>query len=458
MITKDKILDTMLLPSYLALKDNPNYIWKNHLSVLETKLVECVIEKNKRIIVTMPPRHGKSEMSSKYFPAWALMKYPNLKIILASYESDFAASWGRKIRELINKYGDLDYSSLKNDSRAANRFSLKNESELITAGAGGAITGKGAHLLIIDDPVKNHEQAYSKTYREKTWEWFNTTAFTRLEPNGSAIIIQTRWHADDLAGRLLNQNNTEWENVNFPAIDDYGNALFPERFSTEQLLKIKEQIGTNAFASLYQQKPIVNDNQIYKESWWRYYNDLPTLNYIIQSWDTAFKEKEHNDYSVCTTIGTNGTNYYVLDVYRGKLEFPALQRRVVSLADKYKPDYILIEDKASGQSLIQTLRNDTNLAIKAIKANGDKELRAHLATPLIESGKVFLPERAEWLNDFLTETAEFPLSPHDDIVDSFNQGIEYLKKFGQKVEFGSLSKINNANKVNYNSNYYKGMI
>jgi len=457
MINKDAILKSFALPCYLARLDNAGYLWKNHLKVLQRKLLDCLIIGGQKIIVTMPPRHGKSEMASKYFPAWALMKYPEIKIILASYEAEFAASWGRRIRELINEYGCYLSAELRQDSRAANRFALNNDSELITAGAGGAITGRGAHLLIIDDPIKNYEQAYSKTYRDKTFEWFNTTAFTRLEPNGSVILIQTRWHNDDLAGRILqNDINNEWVNINFPAVSENNEPLFPERFDTEALNKIKKQIGTNAFASLYQQKPISNDNQIYKETWWQYYRELPNLQYKIQSWDTAFKEKEHNDYSVCLTMGSNNNNYYVVDVYKDKMEFPALTRRVIALADKHNPDYILIEDKASGQSLIQTLKNDTRLPIKAISVQGDKELRAHLATPLIESGKVFLPERAVWLNDFLTEMNDFPLSAHDDIVDSFNQGLEYLRKFGKKIEYRTLKQV--ATTKNYNNNYYQGMI
>lgn len=408
--------------------DNPKYIVKPHIAALEDLLISCTVNKGKRIIVSMPPRHGKSELTSKYFPAWLLMKIPNFKIILVSYESDFAESWGRRIRELIVAYGDICKVKLKDDTRAANRFALTNGSELVTAGAGGAIVGKGANIVIIDDPIKNHEQAFSKTHREKTWEWFNTTCYTRLEPDGSIIVIQTRWHTDDLSGRLLANNDGTWQNINFPALDENGKALFPERFTAARLLEIKKQIGNSAFASLYQQQPIAQEARIYREKWWRYYNEIPEFEYIVQSWDTAFKTQEFNDYSACVTMGVNSNGYYVVDIYRDKIEFPELTKRVTSQYFKHNPDVILIEDKASGQSIIQQLKTNSTLPIKGVSVSGSKELRAHIATPLIEAGKVFLPENAEWLDDFLTECSNFPLASHDDMVDAFNQGLNELKR------------------------------
>ncbi len=388
----------------------------------------------------MPPRHGKSELISRYFPAWYLGTYPDRRIILVSYEAGFAASWGRKTKELLEEYGeDLFGIKLNRLSNSAYRWDVADhEGGLNATGVGGAITGKGANVLIIDDPVKNDEQANSKTYRDKTYDWFRATAYTRLEPGGAIIVIMTRWNFDDLAGRLLNDPDSDdkWEVIDFPAIakeDDIlgrkeGEALWPYRYSLKKLQSIKKQIGSYWFNALYQQQPIASEYQIFKSQWWQEYLDLPDYSILIQSWDTAFKEKEQNDFSVCTTWALTKNGYYLVDYWRGKVLFPDLQRQVVMQYNKYKPNVVLIEDAASGQSLIQVLQRETKIPIKAVKAMKDKVTRAHLVTPLFEAGKIFVPKDAVFLADIINECSEFPYGNHDDIVDSITQALDFLRK------------------------------
>lgn len=443
------------MPVGLATAYDRNYKIPSHIEKINKALIDVALGKTKKLIINMPPRHGKSELISKYFVAWYLLNFTNKRVILTSYEADFAASWGRKVKDVINTFGKQYKTRIRHDSNASNRFELLQGGQLNTAGAGGAITGKGADILIIDDPIKNIEEANSKVLRQKVWEWFTTTAFTRLEPDGAVIIIMTRWHYDDLVGRILNnpEERKQWTWLSLPAINENNEALWAERFSIDKLNEIKNTLGSMHFSALYQQKPVATENQIYKYEWWKYYSAPPTFKMIVQSWDTAFKTSEQNDFSVCQTWGVADNGYYLLDLVRRKIEFPELLRCAKSLAEKYNPNIILIEDKASGQSLIQSIRKETRLPIKAVQVNKDKITRAHLAIPFIEAGKVFLPQSAEWLSDFLTETEEFPMSAHDDIVDAMNQAIEYMRIIGQSVQFGSSQKSQNKNKI-----FTKGML
>ncbi len=373
----------------------------------------------------MPPRHGKSEYISKYLPAWYLLNFPEKRVILTSYEASFAFDWCFKAREVYQHLRPF-FNAPNLKVERMNYWLTEQNGSMNAIGAGGAITGKGADLLIIDDPIKNAEQALSSGQREKLWEWFNAVALTRLEPDGKIIIVQTRWHEDDLAGRLLKTSN-KWNLLKMPAIDDDGKALWEERFSVEYLEEIKRQIGTYWWSCLYQQEPISETNQIFKTEYWQYYDKEISSNFIIQSWDTAFKTSTFNDYSVCTTWGVEDGKYYLLDLYRGKIEFPDLVRQVKAEFDKYKPRIILIEDAASGQSLIQQLRRDTALPIKPVKAESDKVVRANLILPLLENGLVYLPSNSIKTRDVVEECVSFPLGAHDDIVDSITQALYYLQ-------------------------------
>jgi predicted phage terminase large subunit-like protein len=305
----------------------------------------------------------------------------------------------------------------------------------VAAGRGGALTGRGADLLLLDDLLKDSEEARSESIRRSMHDWFQHVAYTRLAPGGAIVLIQTRWHQDDVAGRLLRDHADEnWEVVNMPAIaevdDEFrkaGEALWPETYSIEMLQAIRTAVGGSAWASLYQQQPSVAEGAVFKREWWRFYREQPECRRVIQSWDTAFKSGAENDYSVCTTWGVTGNGYYLLWLWRDRVEFPELKRRMAWLAEQCKPTQILVEDRASGQSLIQELRHSTCLPITAIKVDKDKLSRAQSVTPLIEAGRVFLPESAPWLADYIDEMAGFPTAAHDDAVDSTTQALNYIR-------------------------------
>ncbi|MFA6852218.1 MAG: terminase family protein, partial [Bacilli bacterium] len=258
------------MPVGLATAYDRNYKIPSHIEKINKALIDVALGKTKKLIINMPPRHGKSELISKYFVAWYLLNFTNKRVILTSYEADFAASWGRKVKDVINTFGKQYKTRIRRDSNASNRFELLQGGQLNTAGAGGAITGKGADILIIDDPIKNIEEANSKVLRQKVWEWFTTTAFTRLEPDGAVIIIMTRWHYDDLVGRILNnpEERKQWTWLSLPAINENNEALWAERFSIDKLNEIKNTLGSMHFSALYQQKPVATENQIYKYEWW----------------------------------------------------------------------------------------------------------------------------------------------------------------------------------------------
>lgn len=416
-----------------------------HLEYISDKIAQ-IRDKPIRLIISMPPRHGKSELCSHYTPVWFLKEYPWKRVILASYEITFAASWGGKAKDTIesNSIG----ITLTRDTKAKAAWDIMNYGGgMFCTGIGGPVTGRGADLLIIDDPVKNAEEAQSPTYRQKAWEWYQSTAFTRLEPGASIIIIMTRWHDDDLVGRILEEEGENWDYIRLPAIaepDDplqrkEGEALWPVRYPAKELIgplqnkkPVREVIGPYWWAALYQQRPTEETGQIFKLDWWKYYSEAPRCKRKIQIWDTAFKEKQSNDYSVCLTVGEFDKGFAILNVWRDRPEFPELERIAKNVYNRDKPNLVGVEDKASGQSLIQVLRRETKIPIKAIKAVDDKVTRAQSITGLCEAGRIWLPEEAPWLQDFLDELNAFPRGAHDDQVDSFVYAILEFKPFGTK--------------------------
>lgn len=457
---RNKLLNSLILPSCLARLDNPNYLMPPHLKLLEKKVLECVTQGNKRLLINMPPRHGKSEYISKYFTSWFLINYPNKRVILTSYNASFASTWGRKCRSLIDTYGHLKGTALSSSSKAGHRFSMNGYNDsLTTAGAGGTMSGLGADILIIDDPVKNAADAHSQSLSGSSWDWFNSTAYTRIEPNGSIIIIQTRWTMNDLSGRILENDRDNWEVLTIKGIAEEndilgreeGEPLWADRYDINKLNEIKKQIGSYWFSALYQQTPIASEYQIIKPEWWRYYTELPKIEYKFQSWDTAFKNKQENDYSVCTTWGLGEKGFYLIDCWRHKVIYPDLERQVKLQYDKHKPNLVGIEDAASGQSLIQNLQRNTMLPIKAIPVSGkDKQVRANLCSPLFEIGRVFLPDNASFNADIVNECAEFPHSAHDDIVDSITQALSWLRNISSNSIYKTSNILTKENPfINY---------
>ena len=418
----------------------------DHLLLLSDKLVQVADGKIDRLMVTMPPRHGKSELISKYFPAWYLGHKPDNRIILSSYESDFAATWGWKARNVLNEYGPgLFGVSVSKESGARNRWDITDhEGGMGTAGVGGPITGKGAHIFIIDDPIKNNEDAKSKVKRDKIFDWYGSTAYTRLEPGGAMIIIQTRWHEDDLSGRLLQEmklDGEQWEIINFPAIAEDndiigrqpGDALFPMRYSVEDLERIKRTLGSYWWFALYQQKPHPDGGNIFKRSWFRYFHEegenyvlhRPEGNirfakadcYIIQTCDPAATEKEESDFFVLGTWAiTPDNDLILLSIFREKAETTKHKQVMQSQFDRWNPDFQGVENRTFGLNIIQTCVK-AGLPVRPLQADTDKVSRARPVAARYETGSVYHPQGAPWLADFEDELVAFPNGTHDDQVD-----------------------------------------
>lgn len=412
------------------------YQWKDYQVAAHHRLI-CekleAVERGeiKRLMITMPPRHGKSVLASEYFPAWYLGRNPTHQVIHVTYGQELASGFGRKVRNQLadERYKKVFATRHSPDSTAAHRFHTTDGGVYHAVGMGGAITGKGANLLIIDDPVRNREDAESAGKRQKMKDWFQSVAYTRLMPNGAVVIIQTRWHEDDLSGWLLKEHAQEnWTVLSLPAISEEGQALWREAYPIERLLKIKEAVGSRDWNALYQQNPIPSEGGIIKVDWLKRYETLPVDKLrLFQSWDTAYKAKLTNDPSVCTTwLQTKDGKFYLIESYVMRGEYADVKRAIQSKYDQFKPQAVLIEDKASGQSLIQELRH-TPIPVIAIQPNGDKITRLNSVSTMFEAGQIFLPERAAWLADYEHELLSFPLAAHDDQVDSTSQALEWAK-------------------------------
>ncbi len=415
-----------------------------HLLFLNRKLVDIAAGRIKRLIVSMPPRHGKSELVSRYFPAWYIGTFPDKRIILVSYEADFAATWGRKARDLLEEHGPSLFGiRVSGTSSAANRWDIEgHEGGMVTAGVNGPITGKGADIGIIDDPVKNDQEAMSATYQERAYEWYKSTFRTRIQRDGAIILIMTRWHENDLAGKLLAAQEAEgekWEVVSLPAIaedDDplgreFGQPLCPDLFSKDALESIKKAVGSYWWASLYQQRPSPAEGGVFKRNWWQYYRRVPDkFDEIIQSWDMTFKDTKTADYVVGQVWGRKGADKYLLDQVRDRMDFPATVQAVRNLSAKWPQARAkLIEDKANGPAVIATLKQKISGLIP-IEPQGSKESRAWAVSPEVEAGNVYLPDPsiAPWVHDFIEECAAFPNGANDDQVDAMSQALMRLNK------------------------------
>lgn len=400
----------------------------------------------KRLVISMPPRHGKSMLASEYFPAWYLGRNPANFIIHATYAQELAEDFGRKIRNQLTDpafRGIFPGVGLRADSQSAKRFNTLQHGVYYALGVGGPATGRGAHLLLIDDPIKSRQDADSEAIRQTLKDWYRAVAYTRLMPGAAIVLIATRWHFDDLTGWQLRDFKHEgWSTVSMPAIDDQGRALWPTDYPLERLETIKQTIGTRDWSALYQQTPIPDEGGVIKLAWFRRFGTRPLepeAFMIVQSWDTAYKPAQVNDPSVCTTWLVATTGWYLIDVWRKQVDYPTLRRTAASLALKWKPHAVLIEDKASGQSLIQDLREGVTVenedgkpekvcpSVIAIEPEGDKLSRANGTAALIEGGRVFLPEAAHWLPDYETEIGTFPLGRFDDQVDSTTQFLAWAR-------------------------------
>lgn len=400
-----------------------------------------------RLIINLPPRHLKSILVSVALPAFLLGHDPAFRIIIASYGAELAEKHARDALSVMQSdwYRRLFPGTRLSSSRpAASDFRTTKAGGVLAVSTGGPITGRGANLIIIDDPLKA-AAAKSDAERDRTNSWFDENILQRLDDKtaGAVIVVMQRLHDEDLTGYLLEKGG--WVHLRLAAIAEKderhvladgrvytrktGGALHTAREPLESLLALKRELGSYSFAGQYQQDPAPREGGLVRPEWFpRSSADGVKFDMVIQSWDTAHKADAHNDYSVCTTWGRSPDDrFYLLDLFRAKLEFPQLVARVASLHDQHQPYTILVEDSASGTSLIQSLRQSSRLPIKAVRPEGDKATRLILLTGLIESGHVILPPEAPWLDDFLLEITRFPNAKHDDQVDSFTQGLTYLR-------------------------------
>ncbi len=391
------------------------------------------------LLVTMPPRHSKSTYCTVLFPAYCVARNPQRYVMSCSYNAPLAADFGREVRDTVSS-GPIQqaFPSLKlaKDSQAADVWRTDAGGAYFGQGMGGTTAGRPANILVVDDPIKAREEADSLTQRNKAWSYYVSSLAIRLQPEEDGtkplqLMILTRWHPDDPAGRIMASDDWKdglWGHLNMPARRELPDgtlaALWPERFDLEFLSR-REKMSPRDFASLYQQQPFIKGGNIVKSEWWRYYDpeDLPKeWAAVVIAADTAFKTKETNDYSVIITGAlTPSGDIYLLDVIRKKLEYPDLRRTLVSVNALWRGRGLrgtYLEDKASGQSLIQDLRREGGIAVIPVKALFDKVARISAVTPLIEGGRVFLPASAPWLDDFVTECTSFPSSTHDDQVDA----------------------------------------
>lgn len=412
----------------------PNHNWDyKHITYIIDKLDDalerCLKGELVRMMFFLPPRHGKSSTITERFPSYVLTKFAWMKIIIGAYNETFAYRFSRKNRQLALQAG----VKLKEDSQSMSMWETEKDGSVRCAGIRSGVTGLGANIIIIDDPVKNRQEANSQVISNRIYEEFRDSFMTRLEKYNMVILILTRWSELDLAGRILADTNADdWEIISFPhkcelPSDELGRVegqtLCPE-LVPDDLVANLEKTSPSTYASLYQQRPSAKEGDLFKREWFKYYRALPAGHcQIIQSIDSAFKKGAENDFSVIGTWFKYATGFYLVDVFRGKLSYPELKAKAFALYTKYNASLILIEDKASGQSLIQDLRATTTMPIRAIQVSTDKVSRAHSATPQFEAGNIYLPEDATWAHDYIEELCMFPNGAHDDQVDMTTQFI-----------------------------------
>jgi predicted phage terminase large subunit-like protein len=421
-----------------------------HLEVIAAKLAAVRQGKIPRLIINLPPRHLKSLLASIAFPAWCLGHDPSAQILCVSYAGELADKLARDCRLIMMSpwYRRIFPTRLAPHRQAVQEFLTTRQGYRLATSNGGVLTGRGADIILIDDPLKP-EEALSDTQRRAANEWFSHTLYSRVnnKRSGAIVIIMQRLHEDDLIGHVLAQE--PWEIVRFPAIAEEdevhrietilgmrtfvrrsGEALHPEREPLDTLARIRHTIGEYNFAGQYQQCPAPLGGGLVKEQWFKRYGekDRPeSFDRIVQSWDTVNKATELSDFSVCTTWGIKGKNLYLLSVLRKRLEYPALKRAVREQQSLFSADVVLIEDKASGTQLIQELITDGFHRVTRYKPECDKIMRLHAQTALIENGFVHLPETAPWLAEYLHEMTVFPKGKHDDQVDSTAQFLDWFK-------------------------------
>lgn len=431
--------------------------WKraDHLNLVCNELEKVLTGQTKRLMIFMPPRHGKSMTVTKTFPSYFLGKFPNKRVIEVSYGDELAKEFGEANRTKVMEFGQRLFGIEVSTSQATKtNWNLAGyDGGMISAGIGGVITGKGADLLIIDDPIKNRQEAESETFRKHVIQEYQSSIRTRLHAGGAIIIILTRWHEADLAGWLLNPENGEpedWTILSLPAICDdpehdllhrpLGKALWPSGgYDEVWAAETKKAVGSYAWASLYMQTPSPSEGGMFKRSLWKFYKIAPKkFTRVIQSWDCTFKDKKESDYVVGQVWGEIGADRYLLDQVRGQLSFTETVSAMRTLSAKWKIAIMkLVEDAANGPAVINYLKHEIP-GLCPVQPEGGKVVRAQAFSPLAEAGNVYLPDPsiAPWVHDFIEEFAVFPNGAHDDQVDAATQANIYLN--GNGFNLGAL--------------------
>ena len=445
----DRVLcEKHLLP--FVVKSNRNYrvgyVHEEICYTLEDFLQDVIDEKSPRAMIFMPPRTGKSEIVSRCFPAWAIGKYPWLEIIACSYSTTLSNEFSRKVRSLIK---EEDYklifpeTELDPDDQSVASWKTTEKGVYVSAGVGTGITGKGGNIIIIDDPVKNREEANSPTTREAVWGWYTSTLYTRLMPGGGVIVVATRWHHDDLMGRLVEdmckggEYTEKWKIISYPAIatqDDHfrkkGEALHPERYNIHALNRIRRSIGDDDFEALYQQNPTKKSGAIFKQDMFVFYefSELPKkedLNFYC-AWDLAVSTKQTNDYSVGITVAVDlDDNLWIVDLFRFKVETSELIEHMIDIWEIYRHEIIGLEAGVIKHAIAPFLnkriseRRAFSMNVEPLPSgNVDKITRARSIQGRMRQGKVLFPKNALYTQDLINELLQFPQGKHDDQVDA----------------------------------------
>jgi predicted phage terminase large subunit-like protein len=430
----------------------PTFIGGRHHAKMADAFERVARGECKRLIINMPPRHTKSEFASYLLPAWFLGKYPHKKVIQASHTAELAVGFGRKVRNLVdteayhNIFPDLVLAS---DSKAAGRWNTSKGGDYFAIGIGGAVTGKGADVLIIDDPHSEQEAAIAEVnpdIYDKTYEWYTSGPRQRLQPGGAIVVVMTRWSKRDLTGQILkdavaNESIGEWEVIEFPAILPSDKPLWPEFWELSELEKVKRDVPNSKWMAQYQQNPISESAAIVKREWWQEWEDdnPPSCDFILQVWDTAFEKTSRADYSACTTwgvfyhpddAGITQANIILLNAFRDRMEFPELKKVAIEEYKEWQPDGVIIEKKASGAPLIYEMRAMGIPVQEFTPTRGnDKISRLNGIADIFASGRVWAPA-TRWAEEVIDEVAEFPAGTHDDYVDTVSMALHRFRRGG----------------------------
>jgi len=424
----------------------PEFVEGPHHRHIAEKFNKLGTGELKRLIVNMPPRHTKSEFASYLLPSWMVGRNPKLKIIQATHTGELAIRFGRKAKNLIDseEYSKIFQTRLQEDSKAAGRWETAQGGEYFAAGVGGAITGRGADLLIIDDP-HSEQDAMSEQALENAYEWYTSGPRQRLQPGASIVLVMTRWSTKDLTAKLLKAQKEvkgdQWEVVEFPAILDHGpkpEPVWPQYWKLDELEKVQATLPVAKWNAQWMQRPTSEEGAIIKREWWKSWKHdwIPNLHYVIQSYDTAFLKKETADFSAITTWGLfypspdSPLNLMLLDAVKDRFEFPELRRKALEQYKYWQPEMVIVEAKASGLPLTYELRKMDIPVINFTPSKGnDKHVRVNSCAPVFESGMVWAPQQ-KFAEEVIEECAAFPHGDHDDLVDSMTQAVMRFRQGG----------------------------